>query len=386
MRKLKRFNRNNKRNIMLVIGVILIVGLVVSANLIKSHANFNTSKSFNVIRGKIPSKNNGDIKLAIKLDGQTFKDENENGKSIFPTTKGHKYIKSECSNNEEAVVSVVKNNDKWDVTVKTDKPVVCALYFQSYTTDNLIKVLKEKNELVTFNHEDTVQTGSNTKTDYRYVGSSPNNYVKFNNELWRIIGIFNTDDGTGKWEERVKIVRNVAVSDKKWDDDGKTDWENASFQKWLNNDYYNGLNNDSKNLISKATWYTSSFNIGHSTSYDISSEEAFKKERSGEPSTGSNDCVKFLGVMGLPYSSDFLNMMSDSTDLSSSWSPDCFTASLNPIMKDYMYIGWLWVPSLGSWYTNETIAGLPTTYLVSDAKVDLTTRGTIDNPYELSLE
>ena len=33
----------------------------------------------------------------------------------------------------------------------------------------------------------------------RYVGANPNNYVLFNNELWRIVGVF---DG------KVKIVRN----------------------------------------------------------------------------------------------------------------------------------------------------------------------------------
>ena len=33
----------------------------------------------------------------------------------------------------------------------------------------------------------------------RYYGADPNNYVLFNNELWRIIGVFkNIDNGTGK--------------------------------------------------------------------------------------------------------------------------------------------------------------------------------------------
>ena len=34
-------------------------------------------------------------------------------------------------------------------------------------------------------------------------GANPNNYVKFNNELWRIIGLVNTPEG-----QRVKIIRN----------------------------------------------------------------------------------------------------------------------------------------------------------------------------------
>ena len=30
--------------------------------------------------------------------------------------------------------------------------------------------------------------------------------IKFNDELWRIIGVFDTDDGTGKVEKRLKII------------------------------------------------------------------------------------------------------------------------------------------------------------------------------------
>ena len=48
----------------------------------------------------------------------------------------------------------------------------------------------------TFSHEETEQLW--TTTDYRYIGANPNNYVKFNDELWRIIGVFGVDDGTGK--------------------------------------------------------------------------------------------------------------------------------------------------------------------------------------------
>ena len=43
-------------------------------------------------------------------------------------------------------------------------------------------------EMYTFEHPATTQTGA--LTDYRYIGANPNNYVTFNNELWRIIGVF----------------------------------------------------------------------------------------------------------------------------------------------------------------------------------------------------
>ncbi len=47
-----------------------------------------------------------------------------------------------------------------------------------------------------------------TDNNLRYIGSTPNNYVTFNNELWRIIGVMNNvDNGTGKKESRIKLIR-----------------------------------------------------------------------------------------------------------------------------------------------------------------------------------
>ena len=67
----------------------------------------------------------------------------------------------------------------------------------------------------TFSHEETEQLW--TKTDYRYIGANPNNYVKFNDELWRIIGVFGVDDGTGKIEKRMKIIRNESIGNYSYD-------------------------------------------------------------------------------------------------------------------------------------------------------------------------
>ena len=54
--------------------------------------------------------------------------------------------------------------------------------------------------------------------DYRYYGANPNNYITFNGETWRIIGAFNNvDDGTGKKETRLKIIRDESIGDYSWD-------------------------------------------------------------------------------------------------------------------------------------------------------------------------
>ena len=59
-------------------------------------------------------------------------------------------------------------------------------------TDNL-----NESGLYTIVHsaDSTLQIGATESiTEYRYRGASPKNYVTFNNETWRIIGIFPTED------------------------------------------------------------------------------------------------------------------------------------------------------------------------------------------------
>ena len=63
-----------------------------------------------------------------------------------------------------------------------------------------------KGEMYTFHHPATEQTGE--LTDYRYIGNVPNNYITFNNEVWRIIGVF---------EGRIKIIKDTSIGNLKWD-------------------------------------------------------------------------------------------------------------------------------------------------------------------------
>ena len=54
------------------------------------------------------------------------------------------------------------------------------------------------------------EEGTNNVLNYRYIGQNPDNFVLFNGELWRIIGVFN-EDTTGKSEPLVKIIKNNAL-------------------------------------------------------------------------------------------------------------------------------------------------------------------------------
>ncbi len=90
---MKKFKKNNKRNTMLIIAAVVVVGLVVSTNLIKSHANFSASKSFNIIQGKIPNKNNGDVAFVLLSDGKSVSD--------IPNKDEYSFYEGTCNNDEQ---------------------------------------------------------------------------------------------------------------------------------------------------------------------------------------------------------------------------------------------------------------------------------------------
>ena len=68
----------------------------------------------------------------------------------------------------------------------------------------------------------------------RYIGKNPNNYISFNDEKWRIIGVMkNVSTSAGGVEEKLKIVREESIS---------CDFTN------------NGLKEESKSLIESVVW------------------------------------------------------------------------------------------------------------------------------------
>ena len=187
----------------------------------------------------------------------------------------------------------------------------------------------QKKEMWTFTHDATEQTTA--LTAYRYIGANPNNYVKFNDELWRIIGVFDTDDGTGKVEKRLKIIRNESIGDYSWDSkdkttgadgyDGKNEWTDARLNYLLNSGayynrttgtYYNsittasnvdftttGLTEKSKAMIGDAKWY-----LGESSTYnDVTAPMFYTRERGTTVYSGRS--TSWTGKVGLMYPSDY---------------------------------------------------------------------------------
>ena len=298
----------------------------------------------------------------------------------------------------------------------------------------------QKKEMWTFTHDATEQTTA--LTDYRYIGTDPNNYVKFNDELWRIIGVFDTDDGTGKVEKRLKIIRNESIGDYSWDNKdkttgadgyGKNEWTDARLNYLLNPGHesettggslywnrgagncYKGQNNattacdftttglteKAKAMIGDAKWY-----LGGTNSADVLASHFYKYERGTGVYSGRS--TSWTGKVGLMYPSDYGYATSGATTMNRA---SCLAKELfrwgratisNCNNKDWMYNSstdqWTITPDQDSTYfvfyvgnygdVNSINAGdnnngvRPVVHLKSTIKV-ISGSGTKESPYIL---
>lgn len=83
-----------------------------------------------------------------------------------------------------------------------------------------------------------------------YKGINPNNYIKFNNEMWRIISI--GADNT------IKIMRNESIGDMAFDTTGGTygnnNWDRpADIKTYLNDTYFPTITTNQDKIVSH-TW------------------------------------------------------------------------------------------------------------------------------------
>ena len=201
-----------------------------------------------------------------------------------------------------------------------------------------------------FNNSNGIEIDDTDDKNVRYVGATPKNYIKFNNETWRIIGVFNDittidENKNEKKESLVKIVRNDSLGDYSWDSSassvnsgyGINEWSQADLMTELNNDYintsktsgttswYNGKNNSktgtydySNNIksssldkIAKVRWNTSRAKA------EASALNLYNQERSTASISTPNDKVPrtntWDGKVALIYPSDYGYASTDTT-------------------------------------------------------------------------
>ena len=260
----------------------------------------------------------------------------------------------------------------------------------------------------------------------RYHGSNPNNYVSFNNELWRIIGVFGNN---------VKLVRSESLGKLSWDSSdpsvnygyGVNEWSQADLQNYLNNMYYGGetvtcyggfknttrtcptgsLNEESKILIDNHTWNTGA--IEDATVTDtLAFYQAERGTKTGKICTSGADCndtvnrtTTWTGYVALPYITDWAYASSESdceTNMQVKDSSSKFICKNNNWMHRNSYT-WYLSPQAGSgnapgvWLVSDggyALADLasppydvaPSIYLKSNVLIE-SGNGTSDSPYIL---
>ena len=275
----------------------------------------------------------------------------------------------------------------------------------------------------------------------RYIGANPNNYVSFNGELWRIIGVFNNiDDGTGNKETRLKIIRNEPIGKYSWDNKasgtgssisnlGSNDWSDSALQQVLNSGAYynrtsgecpyggkgattscdfsnNGLTEEAKSMISNAKW-----NLGGTANYTSSSNGLTSHFYGYERGTTvySGRPTEWIGQIGLMYPSDYGYATSGGSTTSRE---ECLAKELyswsSSSYSDCKNNDWLYDSNLNQWaitpYSDDSInvfsvrsagyagnasaprpnAVRPVLYLDSMVKITGGT-GTSSDPYTLGI-
>ena len=161
---------------------------------------------------------------------------------------------------------------------------------------------------------------------YRYEGKNPNNYIWFNNEYWRIIGVFDSASHGLDGKNLVKIIRASALGGLAWDKSVTNNWTTASLNFLLNGAYYNatdgtnsgycignaaratiisncnytkkGIQAGYRGMIANVTWYLGGYSSIKTTTDAFYGYERGTMVYSGRPTSTT-------GYIGLMYPSDY---------------------------------------------------------------------------------
>ena len=114
-------------------------------------------------------------------------------------------------------------------------------------SDTLINNHSEVEGLIKHSY-DVLNSASDN--NYRYMGANPENYIMFNNEIWRIIGIYEMYGN-----KHLKIIRNDSIGDKVMNEDENNSWGDSDIVSYLNDEYYTTLDTNSKSMVYKMYYF-----------------------------------------------------------------------------------------------------------------------------------
>ena len=253
------------------------------------------------------SLQDNNVTYAISLDGEKT--------SSFPARGSYK-VQVECNN---AVGKWLYDEWKLSIEDMLGTSTSCDIDFTSITTKTLLS------DYVISLVGKSQGTGKViNENGYRYEGKNPNNYIWFNNEYWRIIGVFDSATHGQAGKSLAKIIRDKQIGYQTWDSAGTNNWSTSSLKSLLNDYYYkatdgtnsgkcygysntvtsncnytkNGIQSYYRNLIQSVTWHLGGYN-----SIAVTANNFYTYER-GTTVNGSNPTTT-TGYIGLMYPSDF---------------------------------------------------------------------------------
>ena len=369
------------------------------------------------------------------------------------------FSRGECDNG----AYIEWNESEWSPLVKnlSKSKTKCRLYFRKkesiemcnkYGSESALcyitKLGEEDKINLAYDGKEVLGEELGTKdNNLRYIGGDPNNYISFNNEIWRIIGIIKVKIENGDIVERIKIIRVNGIQGQNdfgnfiWSNENVNNWATSNLKDMLNGIYYNSESGNcyitSMEETSTCDFTESSGNVkgllsvqhlidsdivwslGGKESYIAISKAFYEAERGSETCgnvrptelTKDNDPDYHNGV-GLMYPSDYgyavgeknrilcLNKILHDDNLNDYRSNDC---AANDWLKPPNDFYWTLTASIGhgvfhinsKGYVDGGGAGnsfrgiAPVVYLKSDVKIVLDNNknyGSIDNPFRIKSE
>ena len=282
-----------KRIRLISVGIVLIVLLI---GIIVINNNSNSKYSFT----------QDGIKYALTLDGNKI--------TSFPS-KGMYKAQVTCVGADGKWLY-----DEWKLAIEniTSDDVTCDIKFETIPKTNLndyiISLLESEQGIGKVVNEN----------GYRYEGKNPNNYIWFNNEYWRIIGVFDSASHGVSGKNLVKIIRADVLDGLAWDKSNTSDWTASSLKSLLNGAYYNaqdgtssgycygysttatancdytkrGIQAGYRGMIAGVTWHLGGYSSASATSSAFYGYERGTTVYSGRPTSTT-------GYIGLMYPSDY---------------------------------------------------------------------------------
>ena len=242
----------------------------------------------------------------------------------------------------------------------------------------------------------------------RYEGKNPNNYIWFNDELWRIIGNIPVclTSGCSTTENRVKIIRNDSIGAITYG--SNSTWMGSNIQKLLNTCYLgkeSSCDSYCYSYYAKGTCDYSADGIVVTDYYGKMVEDVYFNVGAGDSTykTAANYYTQEIAThatstskIGLMYASDWGYAIEDFTEtLGNSgnpqsgknwlfsngyeWTMSAYSSSLPLIVHDFGHIGSLYRYSASNGY-----AARPVLYLKSNVYV-VSGTGTKVDPYRIGM-